>query len=75
MEKTIAIDMTTQIAGWKQGVMDGQSYARSGQDSPTAEKLEELAAPSSPGGDKHDDWMLGYRKGFYEGIKRAFAGQ
>ncbi|MEM1057614.1 MAG: hypothetical protein AAGK14_00050 [Verrucomicrobiota bacterium] len=74
MEKTITMDMTTQVAGWKQGVADGTAYAKSGQDMPEAEKIDELAAPSSPGGDKHANWLVGYRKGFREGVKRFFAG-
>ena len=75
MDKTVTIDMSAHIAGWRQGVADGQAYAGQYKELPPIEKLDELASPTAPpeGNPKRDDWLSGYHKGFREGVKKVLS--
>ena len=75
MDKTVSIDMSSHIAGWRQGVTDGEAHGNSAQELPAAEEIEELASPTAPALDdpKRNGWMAGYQKGFREGVKKALA--
>jgi hypothetical protein len=70
IEKTLAMDMQTQVAGWKAGLAQGQQGLLLHGFS--KEELDALANQKCPETEvqKRVDWILGFCRGFREGVRR-----
>jgi hypothetical protein len=72
IEKTLAMDMQTQVAGWKAGLAEGQEKGRVGGGF-SKDELGSLAQQRCPESatQKRVDWILGFCRGFREGVRRV----
>lgn len=74
-DKTITLDVASQVNGWKQGQVEGEAFAQSNGDAPGLDQVEAWASERNPEADeaKKAQWTKGYVKGFKEGFAKGAA--